>query len=374
MKKYFLILLVSSFIFGQGPENIATVDRNLWTKPMNNSKDFDVASKMEMLVFVNVLSEIETQKLSDIFNTLNVKEPNIKSVNTWKTKTKKQILKNCTILEKSALSEIVSLQNISSYENISLEAKKLEKDIPTELKPWYKQSKKFYTTYILECLRLAAKNPKRTSEIELIDNSEKNGFEQKDKSFLLTFDDGPTLSSDGNTDEVIKMLKNNQLSGIFFLSGDRLQQRVNKEGKEKLVMLYGTNAIGSHSMIHQSHQYLKTWKNQVDEASQLIRATFGLNNQKMYFRAPYGQRTLEMTKYLNQDKQPILLWNIDSQDWNNKISSKEVSSRVIALMLLWRKGIILFHDVHPKAKNAVPEINQYFEKANIKWLQPKEIQ
>jgi hypothetical protein len=42
-------------------------------------------------------------------------------------------------------------------------------------------------------------------------------------------------------------------------------------------------------------------------------------------------------------------------------------------MLLWRKGIILFHDVHPKAEIAVPAINEYFKDCPVKWLTPEEI-
>jgi hypothetical protein len=39
-------------------------------------------------------------------------------------------------------------------------------------------------------------------------------------------------------------------------------------------------------------------------------------------------------------------------------------------MLLWRKGILLFHDVHSKAQTAVPIIKEYFKKANINWVDP----
>jgi peptidoglycan/xylan/chitin deacetylase (PgdA/CDA1 family) len=170
------------------------------------------------------------------------------------------------------------------------------------------------------------------------------------------------------------MLKKENLSGIFFLSGDKLKSRLLTSGKSNLSNLYGENWVGSHSMLHESHQYLKDWKKQIDDCDNLIQSVFNLSNETFYFRPPYGQRTLEITKYLLTKKQPILLWNIDSQDWSFKINAQEVSSRVIALMLLWRKGIILFHDVHSKSSSAVPKINEYFKNSNVKWLRPNELQ
>lgn len=375
MNKFFVVLFFSIFIsiFSQGPQSIATADRNLWKLPMQSTKDFDVASKLEMLVFAEVLADIENIKSADLNILIDVKNPNLTAVEKWKKQTKSRIQENIKFLDKNALSDVVKIPENASYSSIVFASKSLDSQIPALLKPWHINSKKFYRTYILECIRLASKSPKRTSEIDVIDASEKNGFEFEDKSFLLTFDDGPTAVG-GDTDKVIAMLNREKLSGIFFISGDKLKSRLAAVGKEKISNLYGDHWVGSHSMVHQSHQYLKDWKLQVDECYQLIKSNFNLNNQTVYFRPPYGQRTLEMTQYLLKNNQPTLLWNIDSQDWSNKISAQQVSSRVITLMLLWRKGIILFHDVHSKAVVAVPEIKDYFKNANIKWLQPNRIQ
>ncbi|MBX9705213.1 MAG: polysaccharide deacetylase family protein, partial [Gammaproteobacteria bacterium] len=52
----------------------------------------------------------------------------------------------------------------------------------------------------------------------------------------------------------------------------------------------------------------------------------------------------------------VALWNIDSQDWNANVDAEAVVNRVVALMLIKRHGVILFHDIHPKAKVALPII------------------
>ena len=68
-----------------------------------------------------------------------------------------------------------------------------------------------------------------------------------------------------------------------------------------------------------------------------------------------------------------MLWNIDSQDWSSKINASEVSDRVITLMLLWRKGIILFHDIHPKAKEALPVITKTLNKSGLQFIDARKL-
>ena len=63
----------------------------------------------------------------------------------------------------------------------------------------------------------------------------------------------------------------------------------------------------------------------------------------------------------------VALWNIDSQDWNSHISAAEAGQRVLNLMLLWRRGVILFHDIHTKAQQAVPWLINNTQQSGIVW-------
>ena len=72
--------------------------------------------------------------------------------------------------------------------------------LPADLKPWYAEQKPFYQGYLYELVRLAGLFPKTTSEILPLSPSEKFGLELPDRSFLLTFDDGPTPQGKGGTD------------------------------------------------------------------------------------------------------------------------------------------------------------------------------
>ena len=44
------------------------------------------------------------------------------------------------------------------------------------------------------------------------------------------------------------------------------------------------------------------------------------------------------------------------QDWHASNSGPKAAGRVLSLMLVWRHGNILFHDIHPKAAEALPRI------------------
>jgi len=63
-----------------------------------------------------------------------------------------------------------------------------------------------------------------------------------------------------------------------------------------------------------------------------------------------------------------MLWNIDSQDWNRKLTNQQVADRVTTLMLLWRRGIILYHDIHKPALHNLPILQKLVNQSELLWL------
>jgi len=63
-----------------------------------------------------------------------------------------------------------------------------------------------------------------------------------------------------------------------------------------------------------------------------------------------------------------MLWNIDSQDWSKAVDSRAASQRVQPLMLLWRSGVILFHDTHDKAAKALPALFETNRGNGVQWV------
>ncbi len=367
-KTYIILLLITVFTsFAQvGPGKIAKCDRTLWPHEINSNKSFDVASKCEMLVFAKVFNEFNEIPDAELELLIGIKKLNSNSVKIWKEATKKIIIDNFNNLSDDALLEIIAIPKKNTWETISKIAK--EDNFPKNLNRWFLPSKKFYEVYLSEQIRLAAYHPRLTSEILELSKAEILGSEFAQKQFLLTFDDGPTPAS-GNTDKLIKVLNDYKLNGMFFVLGNALNDRL--KTSKNLADLYGENLVYSHGKEHKSHQKYENWKESLDFTSQLIDKTFPKQNGKVYFRPPYGQRNQTIFDYLDKSGSKIILWNMDSQDWSANINAQEVADRQIKLMLLWRKGILLFHDVHPKAQIAVPIIYDFFKNCGIVWINPK---
>lgn len=367
IKVLFLLLFVTNS-FGQMV--IAKIDRAVWPYPINSKIDFDVASKMEMLVFSEVLSEYSALDQMELSNKIGVKNINVKSVRNWETKTKSIMQDNFSQLMPESLPVCISVKKNTDW-NV-LAGFQLEKKIPADLKKWYYASRIFHEDYLVELYRLAALNPRITSEIAAIDETEINGDNFRQKHFLLTFDDGPTAGN-GNTDKMISVLNARGLKGIFFVLGDSFKQRLNASSVKSLQSLYEGQVVASHAKIHKSHQKFADWQASLDFTQNVIKSVTK-QEKLIYFRPPYGQRNKALVDYVNSHQSKVVLWNMDSQDWNKDINAKEVANRQITLMLLWRKGILLFHDVHQKAQGAVPIIHDYFKKADIIWIDPNHTQ
>lgn len=362
-----VLIFLSITINAQGPKQIAKIDRKLWPYAINTPSGFDYASKMEMLVFVEMLEQQENLVHQDSLKKyLGLKSVEVASVNEWKSKIKKIIVQNFSSLASLPASDYIKIPPLTTYSKIAETSKVLSDKMPDTLRAWYANAKMFYNSYIYEQMRLAALFPKTTSEILTMHNSEITGYEYKDKHFLLTFDDGPSASN-GSTDKLILTLQRNNVNGVFFVLGDVYNNRLKVTSAKQLHDLYGNNIVGSHGMVHKSHQRYEDWQLSLDYTSNIIDSIIPENKSVKYFRPPYGQRHQNVIAHLNNKNTRVMLWNIDSQDWNAKISSAEVADRMITLMLLWRRGILLFHDIHPKANVALPVIWKELNAAGIVW-------
>lgn len=366
---YAVFLLIPVVSFASSVTLFENTCNQHWPLKMNSNESFDIASKCEMLVFIEVFNLYDSFSETILGQKIKVKNTNFKSVNQWKKETQARILSNFNQLSDESLKEIVFLKKNSNWETLSLID--LEKNLPDNFSTWYRSTKIFYTNYLKEQFRLAALFPRITSEILQFSENEIQGHNFLDKNFLLTFDDGPTLVN-GNTDKLILVLDNLRLTGMFFVLGDNLAKRLETSTIESIKELYGKNSVLSHGKVHKSHQKYTDWKESIDYTNNLIHKIFPTKNELVYFRPPYGQRNKTIADYFTTKKSKIIFWNIDSRDWSSKLGVKQVVNRQIKLMLLWRKGILLFHDIHSKAQKVTPIIYTYFKETGITWMKPNE--
>ena len=369
MRVILLLSLLIVSLFAVGPTRVATFDRALWSEPIVDKTSFNKASRHEIISYVYQLSTRTFHSQSSLKKFVGRKRVSLASVKRWRKFTQNNLLNNFKEAQKTCKHQNGLCTQVNTWEDLSDLAISYKHKPHYEHWAWYQASQKFFSYYLYEQVRLAALFPKTTSEIEKLDDSEMQGFNYEDGEFLLTFDDGPKYA---RTKAINEMLRKKDIHGLFFVLGNNLKRSLRKHGSKKIANLYKGSCVGSHGFIHKSHQHLRTWKSSYDKTRKLI-VNNGLNNSSIWFRPPYGQRHKTLIRHLARLGDAVMLWNIDSQDWNRKLNAKKIEDRVLTLMLLHRKGIILFHDIHPKAIKVVEALNRY-RGESVKWVDCREVQ
>ena len=209
-----------------------------------------------------------------------------------------------------------------------------------EAPPLSEAGQRFIADYAAEQQRLAKIQGRYPSEVRW-DREETVGWEMPDRTFQLTFDDGPKA---GISQPILASLRQHGFPATFYVLGKRLAEA----GKNRPD--YSGFVVASHSYDH---------ANLLELSSAALSAEFsdtekqaqrsGLKLARI-FRAPYGSRAERELKLMKNLGLRSTLWNVDSQDWQAGMQSRpgRIASRTLALMLLHRHGIVLMHDVQPQ--------------------------
>jgi peptidoglycan/xylan/chitin deacetylase (PgdA/CDA1 family) len=250
------------------------------------------------------------------------------------------------------------VSTLNSTTDLLKQAEVWQTKIPPTLSAWRDNLQQFTRAYTDEQLRLAALFPNISSEIDTFNANEWNGDSFTDRQFLLTFDDGPT-NPQSDTDNTLAMLAANQKNAVFFVLGENLHARITKTDTNTVATLYKNQCVANHGWEHQSHAKWANWQDSIKRTYILITNTLPKQDVttgsfSQLFRPPYGQRKADSVAFFQQQHLQVALWNLDSQDWNNQVNSDDILNRILTLMLIKRHGVLLFHDVHPKAKAALP--------------------
>jgi len=349
-----------------GPAVVAKADNHLWHGAINDPLSFDKASRASILVYVLALQDM--QKLSDaeMLDSFKIKSINRESVDTWLTKEFGQSLLNYQRASKSCGSnDWTCVGEVITAEDFLKKAAETTSRTPHDLLPWRGNLSDFSHNYVAEQLRLAALFPKVTSEIALFNANEWNGDVLPDRQFFLTFDDGPTAPH-STSDETLSMLSAENKNAIFFVLGENFQGRLNKTDAATVSELYKNQCVASHGWQHKSHAKWEQWQDSIKNTQALLNSTLPKNSVAPLFRPPYGQRKDDSGAFFQSQSLHVALWNLDSQDWNSHVDVNDIVNRMITLMLIKRHGVLLFHDVHPKAKVALPKIFEELGNA-VEW-------
>ncbi|MBS1793782.1 MAG: polysaccharide deacetylase family protein [Acidobacteria bacterium] len=349
----------------KGPSVVAKFERGLWPEPVAGESGFDRASRAAILIYAVELEGMRNQSDEQMRSTFNVSIVNHGSVDKWIARELTHSLRNYQFASRNcAEKDWTCVGGAGNPEELVALAGKLA--VPAAFRTWQDNLREFVREYLAEQLRLAAKFPRTTSEIDFFNDNEWNGDELEDRKFYLTFDDGPA-GPGGTTEGVLEMLQRHKKTGVFFVLGESFQNRLNRTSPDALAGLYRGQCIGSHGWQHQSHASWPYWETSVTRTESLLQKVFGDSGElRPLFRPPYGQRKADSGDFFREQGLQVALWNLDSQDWNNQVNPEDIINRMETLMLIKRHGVLLFHDIHPKARIALPVIFEEFGSA-VDW-------
>lgn len=179
-------------------------------------------------------------------------------------------------------------------------------------------------------------------------------FSQREKVVYLTFDDGPIPEV---TPWLLDLLKKENIKTSFFCVGENVQ----KHPEVFQQILDDGHSVGNHTFNHiqglksGNYRYLAN----IEKANTLIGSNL--------FRPPHGFLKRSQYKRLSR-KYRIVMWDVLSRDFDNRISAKEVHNNVMGYV---RPGsIITFHDSLKAEKNlkeALPEVIRSLKKQGYRF-------
>ncbi len=167
----------------------------------------------------------------------------------------------------------------------------------------------------------------------------------KVKCVALTFDDGPVK----HTSDVLDALSARGARATFFVLGVMAKKRPDLLRR----MIAEGDAVGNHSWNHPILLGLsaKETRSQFVRTEKVITAAIG--DEAMLVRTPFGQQNKKIRRIVGSLGSPVILWNVDPQDWKVRKTTVVIRRVVKATK---RNSIVLLHDVWPSTRAAVPAI------------------
>lgn len=151
-----------------------------------------------------------------------------------------------------------------------------------------------------------------------------------EKVFALTFDDGPWPDY---TRQILAILREHKVKATFFMVGQMVQEYP-KIARE--VFLAG-HAVGGHSWDHPSRP--RNAVAQIQKTNAIIKKEMGFTPTT--FRPPYGLLKNGMARQAMKEKQCVLIWSADSDDWRRPPASRMART---VINQATPGGIALMHD------------------------------
>ncbi|NLW55080.1 MAG: polysaccharide deacetylase family protein [Firmicutes bacterium] len=170
--------------------------------------------------------------------------------------------------------------------------------------------------------------------------------ESEEAKVAITFD--ATWGAD-QTEELLRILRDNQVRCTFFLCGLWLEKypemvkKIAADGHE----------IGNHSYTHPHMNNLSVQQitEELLRTHQLIKELTGQN--ATMFRPPFGEYNNKVIETAKACNYTTIIWDVDSLDWQN-LSAEAMLNRVLSRVQTG--SIILFHNAGKHTPQAVARL------------------
>ncbi|WP_099238826.1 polysaccharide deacetylase family protein [Synechococcus sp. BDU 130192] len=156
-----------------------------------------------------------------------------------------------------------------------------------------------------------------------------------EKVVALTYDDGPAPPY---TEAILEILNDYQAKATFYVVGQNIELYPDTIRQT----IAAGHELSNHSYEHK-YMAFRSWDyitNEVDKTDQLLR-NLGVTGQ-IDFRPPWGRRFLLLPLYLHQQQKRLVIWDVDSFDWEIEASPTDIAARVIGAVQ--PGSIVLMHD------------------------------
>jgi len=174
------------------------------------------------------------------------------------------------------------------------------------------------------------------------------------KEVIITFDDGPTT---GRTESVLQILDDFGVKAAFMMVGKMAELHPESA---RAVALDG-QTIGTHTYDHPNLSKLTpdAALDEIRHGQEAVAAVLAPVGAKPspFFRFPYLATTWILQACLYADDTIVLGVQIDSDDYM-KDSTDQMLKHLLARLDKVGKGIVLFHDIHPKTVQILPQFLQ----------------
>ncbi|MEQ7918026.1 polysaccharide deacetylase family protein [Xanthomonas sp. WHRI 1810A] len=363
------VLLIAACLVGltaqAAPVEVATLDRSVWPEALVTPQLFDVASRAEILGFAHQLLESEQLEERQLAARLGLRQINLASINVIRTRLWTRLFENYQFAQKSCDQDASFCVLVDDLPMLRQRAGEFQVADDSFYARWAAPAAAFNQRYLSELLRMAALFPVTSSEIERYNSDELSGEEMPDRTFLLNFDSGPTVA-DGATDWLADFMRQQKINATFYVLGKSLQTRLDASSAAALQTLYKQQCVGIQGWEYRSHAHWADWQDSITRSAALVQQTLP-DNFVPLFRPPYGHRRADSAGFFRDQQLSVALWNIDAQDSTGQLDAEQTSQRVLTLMLLWRKGTLVFHDANKIAQQAVPWLMANTAQSGVIW-------